>query len=112
MFDQFNGMRVIADPTMTETVPNPRSPGRARRRAKKYPQHYVTRPKRDLQILDGNTIVGHPATIAALRAEAAAVEALRSEVEKNVERYRSGTINLSDHLMPHPLPNAVVMFGL
>lgn len=61
------GIRFIESVHLTETVPYPRSPARARRRAAKgYPQHYVTRSMTGW-IKIGNVILAHQMTMALLR---------------------------------------------
>lgn len=62
------GLRVILSPVMTERVARPRSPSRARRRARLgHPQHHVVRPQqRAIQLPDGSLVM-HPALFEQLR---------------------------------------------
>lgn len=65
----FGGFRIVTDMNLTKRVPYPRSPARAKRRAKKgRPQHHALRPS-DKILRVGDMLVMHPATLAALRAE-------------------------------------------
>ncbi len=61
------GFTFITSLAMVEKKPYPRSPARARRRAKKgYPQHMVYVPRNDF-LISGNTIFVHPATLPKIR---------------------------------------------
>jgi hypothetical protein len=55
------GMRVVTNHFLVETVPHPRSPGRAARRAKRgHRQHYITRPMSKAFSLPDGTLAMHP----------------------------------------------------
>jgi hypothetical protein len=65
------GFQIVIDPDMTERVPYPRSPARAKRRAARgFPQHHRSAPSSKV-IRAGSTLYMHPATYAALRREVA-----------------------------------------
>ena len=58
------GMEIIVSPHMTERMPYPRSPARARRRAAMgHPQHHAVRPSRHIYRIGPNTLVCHPALL-------------------------------------------------
>lgn len=64
----FGGMQIIESVYHTEFVQFSRSPARAKRRAKRgYRQHFVSRPRKDFFIVDGNKIVVHPTQVPMLR---------------------------------------------
>jgi hypothetical protein len=67
----FNGLRVIVNPLLTETVQYSRSPSRAKRRQRRgFRQHYAERPRREA-IQFGDTLMMHPQTWELLRRQIA-----------------------------------------
>lgn len=65
----FNGCPVHLNPLLTERVPHPRSPARARRRALLgHRQHYRIMPSRQVIRMPDGTMVMHPAAWSALKA--------------------------------------------
>lgn len=74
------GTRIITSDLMVERVLYARSPSRSRRRAKRgFPQHYVTRPCRDVLKMPNGDMVMHPAVEIDLRKEIAAQAARQME---------------------------------
>ena len=82
-------VRIVESVHLTERVLYPKSPARARRRAKLgYPQHYANRPARKAYTLPDGSLVMHPAM----------AQQVRAEVERNrMERLHDATFmeNLS-----------------
>lgn len=63
-------LRITVSPLLTETVPFPRSPARAKRRARLgHPQHMVERPMKKAFSLPDGSLAMHPVTFHALKAE-------------------------------------------
>ncbi len=65
-----HGVRIVEDKQMVERVPFPRSPARAKRRARKgHPQHMTWRPMKKIYQLRDGTMVMHPTIAKEIRAE-------------------------------------------
>lgn len=65
----FNGLKIVTNPLMVETVLHPRSPGRAKRRAAMgHRQHTITRPMRQAYKLPDGSLVMHPEMLEQLKA--------------------------------------------
>ncbi len=65
----WNGLRIVVSEHLTETVPYPRSPSRAKRRAARgFPQCVRTIPSTTAYMIGKDTLVVHPARYAALLA--------------------------------------------